>query len=47
MALYTHHLPDWKKKEVEEIREQATKFKLVGLVDMYGIPASQVQQIRR
>ncbi len=47
MALYTHHLPEWKKKEVDAIREQAAKFKLVGLVDMYGIPASQVQQIRR
>ncbi len=47
MALYTHHLPEWKRKEVREIKEQAAKYKLVGLVDMYGIPASQVQQIRR
>ncbi|MCQ8893075.1 MAG: 50S ribosomal protein L10 [Methanolinea sp.] len=47
MALYTHHLPPWKRKEVEEIKADAGKYTLVGLVDMYGIPASQLQQIRR
>jgi large subunit ribosomal protein L10 len=47
MALYTHHLPAWKKEEVEEIKKNAAKYTLVGLVDMYGIPAAQVQQIRR
>jgi len=47
MALYTHHLPAWKKDEVAEIKKDAKEFKLIGLVDMYGIPAQQVQQIRR
>jgi len=47
MALYTHHLPAWKKDEVAEIKKNAKEYKLVGLVDMYGIPAQQVQQIRR
>ena len=47
MALYTHHLPAWKKEEVEEIKKNASQYTLVGLVDMYGIPAAQVQQIRR
>ena len=47
MALYTHHLPAWKKEEVEDIKKNAKAYKLVGLVDMYGIPAQQVQQIRR
>jgi len=47
MALYTHHLPAWKKDEVEDIKKNAKTYKLVGLVDMYGIPAQQVQQIRR
>jgi large subunit ribosomal protein L10 len=47
MALYTHHLPSWKKDEVAEITKNAKKFTLIGLVDMYGIPAQQVQQIRR
>jgi large subunit ribosomal protein L10 len=47
MALYTHHLPSWKKDEVADIKANAKKFTLIGLVDMYGIPAQQVQQIRR
>ncbi|MDI9632756.1 MAG: 50S ribosomal protein L10 [Methanolinea sp.] len=47
MPLYTHHLPEWKRREVEEIKSDAKKYSLVGLVDMYGIPASQLQQIRR
>ena len=47
MALYTHHLPRWKKDEVEEIKRGIEEHSLVGVVDMYGIPASQVQQIRR
>jgi len=47
MALYTHHLPAWKKDEVEDIKKHAKQYSLVGLVDIYGIPAQQVQQIRR
>lgn len=47
MALYTHHLPAWKKDEVDDIKKNAKAYKLIGLVDMYGIPAQQVQQIRR
>ncbi|WML67450.1 MAG: 50S ribosomal protein L10 [Methanoregula sp. SKADARSKE-2] len=47
MAVYTHHLPTWKKDEVAEIRANAKKYSLIGLVDIYGIPAQQVQQIRR
>jgi large subunit ribosomal protein L10 len=47
MALYTHHLPTWKRREVESIKEDSGTYALVGLVDMYGIPAAQLQQIRR
>jgi large subunit ribosomal protein L10 len=47
MALYTHHLPAWKKDEVDDIKKNVKQYKLIGLVDMYGIPAQQVQQIRR
>ncbi|WP_321506073.1 50S ribosomal protein L10 [uncultured Methanoregula sp.] len=47
MAVYTHHLPAWKKDEVADIKKNAKEYKLIGLVDMYGIPAQQVQQIRR
>ncbi len=47
MALYTHHLPKWKKDEVNEIKRGIEEHTLVGVVDMYGIPASQIQHIRR
>jgi large subunit ribosomal protein L10 len=47
MAIYTHHLPAWKKDEVAELTKHAKEYTLIGLVDMYGIPAQQVQQIRR
>jgi len=47
MAVYTHHLPAWKKDEVAELKKHAKEYTLIGLVDMYGIPAQQVQQIRR
>jgi len=47
MALYTTHLPQWKKDKIEEIRHLSEEYKLIGLVDMYGIPARQVQDIRR
>ena len=46
MAVYTHHLPAWKKDEVAAIKKHAKEDTLIGLVDMYGIPAQQVQQIR-
>ncbi|MDH7593781.1 MAG: 50S ribosomal protein L10 [Methanomicrobiales archaeon] len=47
MPLYTKHLPKWKRDEIEEIKRHATGVKLVGLVDVEGIPAIQLQQIRR
>jgi len=47
MALYTAHLPKWKLDEIAEIKRLSAEFKLTGLVDMYGIPARQVQDIRR
>ncbi|PWR74108.1 50S ribosomal protein L10 [Methanospirillum lacunae] len=47
MPLYTAHLPKWKKDEISEIKRLSEEYKLMGLVDMYGIPARQVQDIRR
>lgn len=47
MALYTTHLPKWKRDEIAEIKRLSAEYKLTGLVDMYGIPAKQVQDIRR
>ncbi len=47
MALLTTHLPQWKKDQVADIIRLSKEYKLSGLVDMYGIPAQQVQDIRR
>lgn len=47
MALYTHHLPAWKKNQIEEIKQHFADYPVVGLVDMYGIPAAQLQNIRQ
>jgi large subunit ribosomal protein L10 len=47
MALYTHHLPKWKRDEVEKIKEWAKEYAVISLVDVHGIPAAQLQGIRR
>jgi large subunit ribosomal protein L10 len=47
MTIYAHHLPSWKREEVESIVGAVGKYELIGLVDIYGIPARQFQQIRR
>ncbi|NYT05692.1 MAG: 50S ribosomal protein L10 [Methanomicrobiales archaeon] len=47
MPLYTTHLPQWKRDEVDLIKRFAGEYALVGLVDLYGIPASQMQTMRR
>ena len=47
MALYTHHLPQWKRDEVEMIKRWAKEYAVISLVDVHGIPAAQLQGIRR
>ncbi len=47
MALYTHHLPKWKRDEVEMIKKWAKEYAVISLVDVRGIPAAQLQGIRR
>jgi large subunit ribosomal protein L10 len=47
MALYTHHLPRWKRDEVEMIKKWAKEYALISLVDVHGIPAAQLQGIRK
>jgi large subunit ribosomal protein L10 len=47
MALYTHHLPKWKRDEVEKIKVWAKDYAVISLVDVHGIPAAQLQGIRR
>jgi large subunit ribosomal protein L10 len=47
MALYTHHLPPWKRDEVEMIKKWAKEYAVISLVDIHGIPAAQLQGIRK
>lgn len=47
MALYTAHLPQWKQDEVDRIISLAGEYSLTGLVDLHGIPAKQMQEMRR
>ncbi len=47
MALYTRHLPGWKRDEVEQIKRWAKGYAVISLVDVHGIPAAQLQGIRR
>jgi large subunit ribosomal protein L10 len=47
MPLYTTHLPQWKQDEVEGIKQNSERYALLGLVNLEGIPASQLQQMRR
>lgn len=47
MAIYTRHLPQWKQDIVEEIKKNVGEYAVLGIIDTYGIPATQFQQIRR
>lgn len=46
MALLTKRLPEWKVKKIKEFADKIKKAKTVGLVDMRGMPASQLHQLR-
>jgi len=47
MAVYTRHLPQWKQDEVEEVKKYVQEYAVLGIIDTFGIPATQFQQIRR
>ncbi len=42
----TSHLPEWKVKDVEELVEKIGKSKVIGIVGLREIPASDLQQMR-
>lgn len=44
---HTSHIPKWKAKEVEEIKELIKSHHLFGIVGIEGIPAKQLQTMRR
>jgi large subunit ribosomal protein L10 len=43
----TAHLPEWKVKEVNELVERIGESKIIGIVGMREIPASDLQEMRR
>ena len=44
---HTSHIPQWKKDEVEEIKELIRKYPIIGVIGIGGIPAKQLQKMRR
>jgi len=45
-ARRTAHIPAWKIKEIEELVEQIGKSRVIGIVGLREIPASNLQQMR-
>jgi large subunit ribosomal protein L10 len=44
---HSEHIPQWKKKEIEDIKELIGNYPLFGIVGVGGIPAKQLQSMRR
>jgi large subunit ribosomal protein L10 len=44
---HSEHIPKWKKEEVEDIKNLVTSYPLLGVVGIGGIPAKQLQAMRR
>jgi large subunit ribosomal protein L10 len=44
---HTSHIPQWKKDEVEAIKELIKEYPIFGIVGIGGIPAKQLQKMRR
>lgn len=44
---HTEHVPQWKIEEVEEIKKLIQSYSLFGIVSVSGIPAKQLQVMRR
>ena len=44
---HTEHVPQWKKDEVEEIKSLIKSHPLFGIIGIEGIPAKQLQGMRR
>jgi len=46
MATHKAHIAQWKKSEVEELKKDLQKFKIIGIADMTGMPSPQLQKMR-
>jgi large subunit ribosomal protein L10 len=44
---HSEHIPQWKKDEIEYIRDKIKSYPVIGIVSMADIPAKQMQTIRR
>ncbi len=44
---HTEHVPQWKKDEVEDIKKLINNYPLFGVVAIGGIPAKQLQKMRK
>jgi large subunit ribosomal protein L10 len=44
---HASHIPQWKKDEVEEIKKLIKQYPIFGVVGVGGIPAKQLQKMRR
>src|SRR5665811_2287316 len=44
---HTEHIPQWKKDEIENIKELIRSHKVFGMVGIEGILATKIQKIRR
>ncbi|MFB6153086.1 MAG: 50S ribosomal protein L10 [Halodesulfurarchaeum sp.] len=42
----TEHVPEWKKREVEELVDIIRSYDSIGVVDVQGIPSRQLQEMR-
>ena len=40
-------IPEWKIREVENLKELISKHKVIGIADLTGLPSAQLQQIRK
>ena len=41
------HVAEWKKEEVNELKNIIGQYDVIGIVDLMNIPAKQLQEMRR
>lgn len=44
---HTSHIPKWKSKEIEDIKELIKSYSIFGIIGIEGIPAKQLQKMRK
>lgn len=46
MAILTKKIPEWKTKKIDEIAQKMKKSKTIGIVDIKGLPATEIHSLR-